>query len=244
MHRRHFLKLNSVAAFSFLLPSPLSEFLQPTILKEELIGKGTPKLYGDNFSLRKKAQEAFLDMQLDASYENINIYPVSSYRSFSRQKYIWNKKYKNYIGWGMSPQKAIQKIIHYSTIPGTSRHHWGTEIDIMDTAVDAPNKILHPENYHSKGAFVPLKQWMDKNARNYGYHLVYTNDKSRSGFNYEPWHYSFKELSIAYLCAYTELDFNNLFQKESFEGVSELSKSFLQKYFQNYILGVNPRLIP
>ena len=32
----------------------------------------------------------------------------------------------------LKPDEAINEIIRFSTLPGTSRHHWGTEIDIID----------------------------------------------------------------------------------------------------------------
>ena len=34
--------------------------------------------------------------------------------------------------FSLEPKKAISEIIRFSTVPGTSRHHWGTDIDIID----------------------------------------------------------------------------------------------------------------
>ena len=37
---------------------------------------------------------------------------------------------------------AINEIIRFSTIPGTSRHHWGTDIDI--NGFDILSVIINP----------------------------------------------------------------------------------------------------
>ncbi len=227
-----------------LAPFPINLDFSTEISTKELLGKGKPKLYGRDYALRKKANEAFKDMQIDASREGINLYIVSGYRSFKTQQHIWNKKYKSYRKRGLTPQQCIEQITRYSTIPGTSRHHWGTEIDLIDTAVDLPKNVLHPKHYTQNGVFCPLKEWMDKNAANYGYNLVYTNNQERTGFNYEPWHYSYKELSINYLKKFLEIDLANQLQHENIKGSSNLTSTFLNKYRQDYLLGIHPRLIP
>ena len=52
---------------------------------------------------------------------------------------------------GLSPEENIQKIIEYSTLPGTSRHHWGTEIDIIDGTIQSQGDVLLAEKFHEGG---------------------------------------------------------------------------------------------
>ena len=99
----------------------------------ELMGKEQIDLFGEGINLRKEAHDAFVAMKKAAYQDGIAIKIVSSYRDFYRQQAIWERKYIQYTEVdGMQPVPAMEKIIEYSTIPGTSRHHWGTEIDIID----------------------------------------------------------------------------------------------------------------
>jgi LAS superfamily LD-carboxypeptidase LdcB len=82
--------------------------------------------------LLPEAGKAFEEMQKEARKAGIELEIVSAYRSYERQQRIWNRKYTSNAKQGLSPEKNIQKIIEYSTLPGTSRHHWGTDVDLID----------------------------------------------------------------------------------------------------------------
>jgi len=242
LKRRNFIKTTVLSGIA-ISTIPHQLFSQSNIATEELIGKGSPKLFGENYQLRKEAHIAFTHMKTEALKENIGIHAVSSYRNFEHQKRIWNRKYNRYLSQGFSSNKAIHKIIEYSTIPGTSRHHWGTEIDIIDSKVHAPKYVLREENFHRDGPYIYLKQWMDKHAASYGFHLVYTNDNNRKGFNYEPWHYSYKPLSQNYLKSYKNINIKELLQKEKLLGNTSFSDKFLKTYLNENILDINPELL-
>ena len=133
MKRRTFVKKTSAASLALssfpILPKPNEA--EYSII--ELMGKGDIELYGENINLRKEAHDAFVSMKKAAYQDGFDIKMVSSYRSFERQRAIWERKYIQYTEVdGMQPMAAMEKIIEYSTIPGTSRHHWGTDIDIID----------------------------------------------------------------------------------------------------------------
>ncbi len=176
MKRRQFIKTTTaVSLASYLLPYQL--FSQNKKLPYiELIGKGDPKLFGNGYLLRKEAYDAFIAMQNDAKKNGTPIYVVSSYRDYDHQKRIWERKFKQYTNSGMSPLASMNKIIEYSTIPGTSRHHWGTDIDIVDGRyIDTPN-ILSASHFEPDKPFYELGVWLQENAKSYGFHLVYTNE--------------------------------------------------------------------
>jgi len=212
-----------------------------TYSKNALIGKGELQLIGDNYKLQPDVHDAFERMHKAALKEGINIQIVSGYRSFKRQKQIWNKKYKKYISDGLRPSKAFQKIVEYSTIPGTSRHHWGTEIDIIDGNKKTPKSVLLEENYEN-GVYVDLKNWMDKNAESFGFYLVYNNIKSRKGFRYEPWHYSYKPLSSIMLREFLALSFKKVIRDAEIDGYKKMTSRFIQNYYSHNVLDINPEL--
>ncbi|WP_055447977.1 M15 family metallopeptidase [Lacinutrix mariniflava] len=240
MIRNTFLKLILLMAIATL---PQLSFAQITISSEQLIGKGNPELFGEGYKLRKEAFTAFKQMQTEALKSNIKIGAVSSYRSFAHQKRIWERKFKSNQAKGLSTTENIKKIIEYSTIPGTSRHHWGTDIDIYQTNVKQPRGLLLEGNFHNNGAFCKLKEWMDKHAKDYGFYLVYTDLPNRKGFKYEPWHYSYKPLSSQYLKDYNQLDIVEILKTDKLLGSQNFSKEFITKYTEENILDINPELL-
>lgn len=242
MKRSQFIKISGLATIA-LGTLPNLAFENVTLSIEELIGKGTPLLFGKDYKLRKEAHEAFLELKNEALKSNILIKVVSSYRSFNHQNRIWERKYKQYTSQGMTESEAILKIIEYSTIPGTSRHHWGTDIDIIDANAKQPKHVLAPKNYSSKGTFYTLKQFMDAHANTFGFYEVYTNVQERKGFKYEPWHYSFKPLSTAYLNTYKTINLSELLKEEQLLGSDYFSEAFINQYTKENILDINPKLL-
>ena len=208
-----------------------------------LLGRYSLKMSGEDFQLQPEAATAFESMRVAALKDSIVLKVVSSFRDYATQKRIWNRKYKRFTAEGMPPEAAIEKIIEYSTLPGTSRHHWGTDIDLVLGDIEVKGDVLLEEHFHQGGPYEKLRLWMEKNASTFGFILVYTNDEERKGFHYEPWHYSYAPLSISYLKRYSE---NYLLQKMTKDttllGHKHLNKEFLNQYFKENILDVNPLL--
>ncbi len=215
------------------------------ISDQELIGKGNPDFISRHgYTLLPEAATAFDKMREAAAKEGIDFQVVSSYRSYAHQNRIWERKYKRYTADGLPPAQAISKIIEYSTIPGTSRHHWGTDVDIVDASAKANGDLLVPSKFHGNGPFCKFKSWMDKNAETYGFYLVYTDNANRKGFKYEPWHYSYRALSLDYLKAYKILEIKKLLQEQTLMGSEAFSDDFIKKYRSENILDINPELLP
>jgi hypothetical protein len=76
---------------------------------------------------------------------------------------------------------------------GTTRHHWGTDIDI--------NSLEN--SYFKSGAGKKLYDWMLLHAAEYGFHQTYTDkSKGRTGYEEEKWHWSYLPLSGPFLEEY------------------------------------------
>ncbi|PHR69358.1 MAG: D-alanyl-D-alanine carboxypeptidase [Lutibacter sp.] len=209
---------------------------------DELIGKGSPEFYGEGYQLQKEAYDAFLLMKAEALISGIDIEIVSSYRSFEHQKRIWTRKYMKFISEGLTPSETIDKIIEYSTIPGTSRHHWGTDVDIIDGSKKAPKNVLNSNNFLDNNVYSELRIWLEENANKFGFYLVYTNDTSRKGFKYEPWHYSYKPLSKPMLKQYLKVDIQKLLKSEELQGSKYFTDEFIDKYIIQNICAINTSL--
>jgi len=182
-------------------------------------------------------------MKAAAAIESIRIEVVSAYRSFQRQKEIYEDKYQRLIGQGLSPTETIDKIVRYSTIPGTSRHHWGTDIDIIDSNAIQPKNVLQAKHFHGKGPYCKLKEWLDEHAESFGFYEVYTDDPHRKGFEYEPWHLSYAPISKPMMKAYIELDLKAVLREEKIIGSEHFTNDFISKYRKENILDINPDLL-
>ena len=244
MKRVDFIKLSAALGISALCPVLLSSRRITMLPTEELIGKGNPTLFGEGFSLRKEAHESFLKMKKAATKSGIKIKVVSSYRNYSHQNRIWERKYKKFTSEGLSPIDAIKKIVEYSTIPGTSRHHWGTDLDIVDGAVKQPTSLLVANHFHNNGPFCKLKEWLDEHSETYDFYLVYTDNGNRKGFKYEPWHLSYKPLSFQYLKEYKKLNTLKMLREEKLLGSEHFTEDFIKSYISGNILDINPKLLP
>ena len=80
--------------------------------------------------LQKQTLESFIKMREAAEKDGIHLTIISGTRDFYSQKSIWESKYNNYKKDGLSEIEIIKKIMLWSSMPTTSRHHWGTDIDI------------------------------------------------------------------------------------------------------------------
>mgnify|MGYP001167744593 CR=1 FL=1 len=182
----------------------------------------------------------FKQMQNDAKKEGVEIEIVSGYRSYQKQKNIWNKKYNENYKKEVIGIENINRIIQYSTLPGTSRHHWGTDIDIIDKRFIPKGDLLIEKNYAENGIYSQLFYWMKKNSKKYDFYLVYDDSPKRKGFKFEPWHYSYKPLSVIFLRRFIE---GNLIfkitQDSSLLGRRFIDNSFLESYLDKNLLDIN-----
>ena len=85
-----------------------------------------------------------------------------------------------------------------------------------------------------------FKLWLDENASKYGFYLVYTNEASRKGFKYEPWHFTYKSISEPMLQAYKKLDIKKILQENKLLGSENFTDDFIEKYRTENILDINP----
>jgi hypothetical protein len=91
----------------------------------------------------------------------------------------------------LEPGARVETILLWSALPGASRHHWGTDVDVADgTAIAAgyaPKLEVH--EYRRGGPFAALSAWLGENMRRFGFYRPYT--RRGRGVQPEPWHLSF-----------------------------------------------------
>lgn len=103
----------------------------------------------------------------------------------------------------MDEEAIVQAILQWSALPGASRHHWGSEVDVYDRAALAPAQRpqLVAAEYVRDGVFARLVAFLADQAARYGFFLPYDSD--RGGVTPEPWHLSYAPVAGAALPALT-----------------------------------------
>ena len=234
-------KRNLLCILMLLLANKLMHTQE--INTEILIGMDDSRIVSDTILLEKETYSAFIKMKDAAEKDGIIIKLVSGYRDFYKQQMIWNNKYKKFTNeFSLDGPTAIKEIIRFSTIPGTSRHHWGTEIDIIDKNFENEKDLLISKKYEEGGIFSSLKKWMDKNSKRFGFYIVYDDDSNRPGFEYEPWHYTYKPVSDLYQREFLKLNLKSIISKTKVEGKEFINDEFIKKYIDENIMGISSNL--
>ena len=234
-------KRNLLCILMLLLANKLMHTQE--INTEILIGMDDSRIVSDTILLEKETYSAFIKMKNAAEKDGIIIKLVSGFRDFNRQQMIWNNKYKKFTNeFSLDGPTAIKEIIRFSTIPGTSRHHWGTEIDIIDKNFENEKDLLISKKYEEGGIFNSLKKWMDKNSKRFGFYIVYDDDSNRPGFEYEPWHYTYKPISDLYQREFLKLNLKSIISKTKVEGKEFINDEFIKKYIDENIMGISSHL--
>ena len=234
-------KRNLLCILILLLASSLMHTQK--VNTEILTGMDNSKIVGDTIQLERETYNAFIKMKDAAEKDGIKIKIVSGFRDFYRQQTIWNNKYKKFTEeFLLDGPSAIQEIIRFSTIPGTSRHHWGTEIDVIDENFKNEKNLLIAKKYEEGGIFNSLKKWMDKNSEKFGFYIVYDDNDKRPGFEYEPWHYTYKPVSDSYQTEFLKLDLKSIISKTKLAGKEFINEEFIKKYIDENIMGISSHL--
>lgn len=157
-------------------------------------------------ALHADAVAPFLNLRRAALADGFDLVPLSSFRDFSRQLAIWNGKFSGERPMvdasgrpidanELSPLERIEAILLWSALPGASRHHWGTDIDLIDARATAPGYQvqLTPQEFAPRGPYAALGAWLEANAGRFGFFRPFRGE--RSGVRPEPWHFSFAPLA-------------------------------------------------
>ncbi|MBI1286527.1 MAG: D-alanyl-D-alanine carboxypeptidase family protein [Flavobacteriales bacterium] len=149
--------------------------------------------------LRKEALDAFKLMRQAAVKDGVNLTIISATRNFDHQKRIWEAKWNGQrLVNGQNLRTTIpdeaartKEILKYSSMPGTSRHHWGTDIDINSLS----------SNYFQSGKGKKEYEWLRDHAYEFGFCQVYSQKGTDrpNGYEEEEWHWSYIPLARTFL---------------------------------------------
>ncbi|MGL6123101.1 MAG: M15 family metallopeptidase [Shewanella sp.] len=153
------------------------------------------------FWLEQNTAIAFNAMAEKAEDVGIKLAICSAHRPFDRQLAIWNAKAcgqrvlldANELPLniqGLSDGAIVDSILLWSALPGTSRHHWGTDLDVFDAAqINVKALRLVKAEYDQGGPCAKLHAWLVDNAYDFGFYFPF--QQGQSAVSPEPWHISY-----------------------------------------------------
>ena len=133
--------------------------------------------------LRKETYEAFQKMHAAAAKDGVSLKIISATRNFARQQAIWEGKWHN-LSQIKTPKDRALKILEFSAMPGSSRHHWGTDMDL--------NNLTN--EYFDAGAGKKMYDWLMQHASTFGFCQPYSVGRTE-GYHEEKWHRTYMPLS-------------------------------------------------
>jgi LAS superfamily LD-carboxypeptidase LdcB len=191
--------------------------LATSVTTEELVGKAESHLCSDadaktvGARIHADAVGPFVELRDAAGSAGFALTILSGFRDFDRQLSIWNRKASGELAvldsraqpldiTAMTELDVVLSILRWSALPGASRHHWGTDIDVYDAAAkpDGYDVDLVPAEVEAGGMFAPLHEWLDERIDSgtaHGFFRPY--DADRGGIAPERWHLSYANVAMA-----------------------------------------------
>jgi LAS superfamily LD-carboxypeptidase LdcB len=187
-----------------------------------------------------------------AARDGFDLTILSGFRSFERQRSIWNRKARGEVAvldsdarpldiTTLPPRELVFSILRWSALPGASRHHWGTDIDVYDSAARPPGYEVElvPAEYDGDGLFAPFSRWLDERIANrtaYGFFRPY--DRDRGGVAPERWHLSYAPVASEFSRSLTT-DVLRTAIESSDMMLKEVVLSNLDEIFSRFVTNTN-----
>lgn len=151
----------------------------------------------DTQRMTDKSRDAFIKMANDAQAEGLYLKAVSTYRSISSQKSLWQKK--------IDSGRSVEDVDLWNARAGHSEHHLGTAVDI--------NSIYYSD-WNKGGKYYYVGLWLQENAHKYGFILRYpAGKKAIVGYEYEAWHYRYLGIELATEVKNSELTYDEYYER-------------------------------
>lgn len=220
-----------------------------------LLGKTREHLVpldGTKYLLHKDMIHDFLMLKKSAEAAGFDLQIASAFRDYDRQLKIWNSKAKGERALlddhgaalnfsSLSPREIMFAILRWSALPGASRHHWGTDIDVFNGLTQKAEDVkLEPSETQGNGPAAQLHDWLDdqiSQGQSFGFYRPYQTD--RGGISPERWHLSHNPTSHRIVNFYTY----SLFKKNISESEILLKDELLEysdEIYQRYFINLDP----
>lgn len=205
------------------------------------------------FRLHAGVLADFLALREAAAGAGFDLRVHSAFRDFERQRSIWNRKATGSLAVldsearpldiaRLRPAELVLAIMRWSALPGASRHHWGTDLDVYDAATTPPGHEIQlvPAEVDPGGMHGALHEWLDARITSgnaWGFYRPY--DRDRGGVAPERWHLSHAPIASEYLAALTPA----LLRQTIETGELQLAGAvldMLDDLYLRFVININP----
>ena len=148
--------------------------------------------------MRAEAALALEQLFKEAKKLNLDLFATSGYRSYDKQKSIFNSNVN---------LKGEEEANRTSARPGQSEHQTGLAMDVTSSKV----------GYNLVESFGTTTEgiWLRENAHNFGFIIRYPKGKEHiTGYSYEPWHLRYVGLEVAEYIYTHQLTLEEYFQQQ------------------------------
>lgn len=200
-------------------------------------------------TLHHEVVAPFLAMKSHAALDGIDIEIVSGFRDFAAQQRIWDRKFRGEMSLydnagiardatNMSDAEKVAAITLWSAVPGASRHHWGTDFDVIDYATlpEGYRLRLMPDEFAPGNLFHKLHLWLNANMARFGFFRPYQAD--RGGVQPEPWHLSYAPIAKPALALMTPELFEETVRASDMLGKEHVLRS-IHDIHRRYVANVD-----
>lgn len=167
--------------------------------------------------MRREAAEALELLFTGAAADGIQIGAVSGYRSYERQKIIFNHRAR---------ERGLEAANRTTAYPGQSEHQTGLAMDISGQSV----------GYGLVQGFGETEEgiWLAQNAPGFGFIVRYPRGREgETGYSYEPWHLRYVGVEAA-----REITDRGLILEEYVAEIMERELQIRDEFGED--LGLNP----
>jgi hypothetical protein len=195
--------------------------------------------------------EPFRLLREDGVREGFDIQILSGFRSVQRQLSIWNRKAVGELpvldsaarplDIGRLDEKQLAfAILRWSALPGASRHHWGTDLDVFDAAAKPEGYEIEliPEEVSPGGMFGPLHDWLDERIGASGAHGFFRPyDLDRDGVAPERWHLSHAPVASTFEREFTVVLLSDLIGGADIE-LKEVILEHMDEIYDRFVINI------
>lgn len=199
--------------------------------------------------LHKEVNDPLLALVQALTEARLPIKIVSHWRSFEYQSMLWHRKWrgeKPIVDRHSQPldyqklslQERFNAICHWSALPGTSRHHWGTDFDIFlqQPITEGYDVQLTTEEFSESGPCHTLNEWLNTHLASFGFYRPYST--FRGGVSPEPWHISYQSIAQQCLDNFRVEDLEAVIMEKGIDDQSFITQQ-LHDYVTQYVKNVD-----
>lgn len=197
--------------------------------------------------------EPFARLQSEARAEGFDLRILSGFRGFERQLSIWNRKATGQLAVldsearpldieALTARELVFAILRWSALPGASRHHWGTDLDVYDHAAKPRDYEIEliPGEVNPGGMFGPLHEWLDaRMAAGTAFGFFRPYDRDRGGVAPERWHLSHAPIATEYASRLTVAKVRETIAHADI-ALRDAVLADLEEIYDRFVVNVNP----